>query len=439
MSALLTYLGWDHAKVGVKAVDFAASFNALGISVQLNNLNKGSFILCNKEGRIERLCAMLEAIGSKGTISRSEAAQIQGHLNFASGFFVSKALKFLEFFQEAKTIVHPKDPQKALPDSLKEAVLQVMGHSPVDVAKHRLNVLLAVQRKSIELQEDEQRLKDSMDYRTASVLANKRLCLWRHLLEVTQFPDMEVVDLVTQGIPLYGTHTKPPNFPDDWRPSLISVDELLDSSIWRRKSLMSVEYSKQEEKVQQDLHETTMKEVELGHLHGPFSDAEVTAHFGTDKWLFNPRFALYQGSENKVRAIDDGKRSALNLCDGRFLDDQSEALASAAQLGSSCLQSDVSAASSVVSGPTMSTAMHDAVFAHNLLTNCDAVGIKLPWETDFYMDLFGETSRSSLVPKMPISDALDCDVDAGPQAVASAVASVFERTSSSLHLREVCR
>eukprot|EP00435_Cladocopium_sp_Y103_P035275 s4658_g9.t1 len=34
----------------------------------------------------------------------------------------------------------------------------------------------------------------------------------------------------------------------------------------------------------------------------------------SDRWLFNPRFALYQGSENKVRAIDDGKRSALNLC-----------------------------------------------------------------------------------------------------------------------------
>ena len=39
----------------------------------------------------------------------------------------------------------------------------------------------------------------------------------------------------------------------------------------------------------------------------------MTSHFGTDKWLFNPRFALYQVSENKIRAIDDGKRSGLNL------------------------------------------------------------------------------------------------------------------------------
>eukprot|EP00435_Cladocopium_sp_Y103_P043204 s207_g12.t1 len=162
-----------------------------------------------------------------------------------------------EFLQEAKAIVHPKDPQKALPDSLKEAeaVLQVMGHSPIDVAKHRLSVLLAVQRKSLELKEDEQKRKDSMDPRTAAVMANKR-----------------------------------------------------------RKSLMNAKHSRREEQVQRDLHETTMKEVELGHLHGRFSEDEVTAHFGTDKWLFNPRFALYQGSENKVRAIDDGKRSALNLC-----------------------------------------------------------------------------------------------------------------------------
>ena len=95
MGILLTLLGWDHAKVGTKAIDFAADFNALGISVQLSSVNKGSFILCNKEGRIQKLCSMLEEVKLKGTISKSEAAQIQGHLNFASGFFISKALRFL--------------------------------------------------------------------------------------------------------------------------------------------------------------------------------------------------------------------------------------------------------------------------------------------------------------------------------------------------------
>ena len=87
MSALLGCLGWDHAKVGVKATDFAATFNARRVSVQLNDLNKGSFIFCNKEGRIDRLCAMLDEVVKRGCISRSEAAQVQGYLNFASGLF----------------------------------------------------------------------------------------------------------------------------------------------------------------------------------------------------------------------------------------------------------------------------------------------------------------------------------------------------------------
>ena len=70
--------------------------------------------------------------------------------------------------------------------------------------------------------------------------------------------------MMSKGIPLYGSHTKPPNFPDDWKPSVISVDELLQSSVWRRKSLMSSRNSQLDEAVQADLYEATMKEVDSG-------------------------------------------------------------------------------------------------------------------------------------------------------------------------------
>ena len=138
--------------------------------------------------------------------------------------------------------------------------------------------------------------------------------LWTYLLEITGFSDMGVVDLVVQGISFYGSHTKPPKFPRCWKPSLISMEELLDSAIWRRRAFLCGENAKLEEQVQKDLHEATMKEVQLDHLHGPFSEDQISQYFGTDRWLFNPCFALYQGSDSKVRAIDDGKRSALNIC-----------------------------------------------------------------------------------------------------------------------------
>ena len=70
------------------------------------------------------------------------------------------------------------------------------------------------------------------------------------------------------------------------------MEELLESSVWRRKSLMSGDKTHFDEQVQRDLHEATLKEVELGHLHGPFSESQVSEHFGTDRWLFNPLAAL---------------------------------------------------------------------------------------------------------------------------------------------------
>ena len=49
----------------------------------------------NKEGRIPKIVQMLRKIKLQGRISRNEAAEVQGHPNFAQGFFTSKSLKFV--------------------------------------------------------------------------------------------------------------------------------------------------------------------------------------------------------------------------------------------------------------------------------------------------------------------------------------------------------
>ena len=61
----------------------------------LKQLHRGSFVLANKPGRIERICNMLRAVMSEGFITKNRALEIQGHLNFAAGFYISKALQFL--------------------------------------------------------------------------------------------------------------------------------------------------------------------------------------------------------------------------------------------------------------------------------------------------------------------------------------------------------
>jgi hypothetical protein len=95
MSMVLDLLGWEHAQIGVKATDFASEFSALGITVKLQELHLGQFTLANKEGRIPKIIQMLTKIKQQGRITRHEAAEVQGHLNFAQGFFTSKSLRFV--------------------------------------------------------------------------------------------------------------------------------------------------------------------------------------------------------------------------------------------------------------------------------------------------------------------------------------------------------
>lgn len=117
------------------------------------------------------------------------------------------------FLEQAKQAAHPRNPQLMLPDYLKEAMFQVLTHDSVQVSKHRLQVILAIRAKSKELQDEERKLKQSLDSEANAVLAPKHITLSRYLLETTGFDDMAVVDMVAKGIALHGSHSVPPQLP----------------------------------------------------------------------------------------------------------------------------------------------------------------------------------------------------------------------------------
>ncbi|CAJ1451490.1 unnamed protein product [Effrenium voratum] len=102
LSSVLQLLGWAHAE-GEKAVDFARTFTALGVTFSLERFPQGQLEVCNKEGRVEAIVSMLKEIKAAGAITRAAASVIQGHLNFALGYFTTKSLKHLarEFSQLA--------------------------------------------------------------------------------------------------------------------------------------------------------------------------------------------------------------------------------------------------------------------------------------------------------------------------------------------------
>ena len=95
IESLLDELGWQYAKEGVKALSFGEAFDALGVTFNLTELHMSKLTVQNKQGRIDKICCILEAIAAKGRISYAEASEVQGLLNFASGYFVTRSLRHL--------------------------------------------------------------------------------------------------------------------------------------------------------------------------------------------------------------------------------------------------------------------------------------------------------------------------------------------------------
>ena len=216
-----------------------------------------------------------------------------------------------EFLQQAKEVKHPMNPEQALSDLLKDVVFSNLTTPPVELAKSRIQSVITIRQMAADLECQEREFKEKMDPLVAKILKPKRILLWKSLLLAANYDDMQIVDLVSQGIPLTGSHGPVPALPEKLVPATDSLESLLASSEIRRKALTS---SKKEtsDKEQKDLTEASDEEVRRGELEGPFSEQEVTRHFGSKEWLLNPRFALYQGVKMKLRVIDDAKRSGLN-------------------------------------------------------------------------------------------------------------------------------
>ena len=164
----------------------------------------------------------------------------------------------LEFFQEAKKVIHPCDPQAALPQVLKTAIRNVLTSDPASLAKSRLEAVLTIKQIAGELAVAEADLKKSMDPTVAKILKDKNLCLWKALLQASIYDDVAIVDSVAAGIDLVGSHGEVEAMHEDLRPAEISPKDLLESAPLRRKLTQSQinEHSSEEQK---DLDRTSRR------------------------------------------------------------------------------------------------------------------------------------------------------------------------------------
>ena len=218
-----------------------------------------------------------------------------------------------EFLRQSMLVEHPMCPQRIIPEVMKKAIFDNLVQDSVELGKSRLKAIFMIRKLAEELDREETEWKGTLEQGIREVLSKKRILLWEKLLKMANYDDMGIVAMIKQGIPLAGEHDMPPSYPPDWKPATSSVQELLETSTWRRCSLQPSADGESDD-VEQKLHQASLEEVEAGHLKGPFSKDQIDSQFGEGQWLFTKRFALLQGTpENpKVRVIDDCRRSGLN-------------------------------------------------------------------------------------------------------------------------------
>ena len=208
----------------------------------------------------------------------------QSSTNSRDVFKVGVRWKPEDFLHKAECVEHPLDPDLVLTQDLPKAVervdhgLRFLWPSPASRQSSPSSRWRPTWRPS-------KRISRNPWIQVAQCLASKNLLLWKSLRLASGYDDVAIVDLVAQGVKASARLS---------RETLVAATKALKPE------------------VEKDLMAASLEEVERGDLSGPFTEEQISQHFGHREWTLNPRFPVYQGDPAKLRVIDDCKASGLN-------------------------------------------------------------------------------------------------------------------------------
>ena len=131
-----------------------------------------------------------------------------------------------EFVKAALVAGHPCENEFALPQALQHAIDVNAKSDSSDLAKNRALFFRKWPARSKELEPAEAQLKATMPSHIASILAPKKLLLWREILVDLGYPDLSVFDEVVQGFSLTGNTPVTAIFPPTFKPAKRSCSDV---------------------------------------------------------------------------------------------------------------------------------------------------------------------------------------------------------------------
>ena len=214
-----------------------------------------------------------------------------------------------QFVTAAANAGHPVGGEARLPNALSEAIRFVSCHSVHEVAQHRLSTLKFWLARGKALAAAEKDLHDSLHPSIKSILAPKRLLLWKEMLAFYNYPDPAVFDEVVSGVCLSGTAPSVPFFEPSFKPARITEGELASSARASRVALLASVRSSGDLEIDTEVYNKTLDEVACGWLEGPLD----LGMLGDDA-VVSRRFGIRQtsGEATTIRLIDGFTASNVN-------------------------------------------------------------------------------------------------------------------------------
>ena len=321
MVAHAVAIGWDvephatlhdkssaaHGKQTKRHKPLVPEFHHVSLVVPPATLPEGAKQLPPHLGGVGSEESASEGIGSAST--GEDAVIGDGSSRVKLGFYHTPK----QFLSMAKTSVHPMDAADHVEAVTNKALEANWNFHPDLIRLERKKSLLQAKLMAKKLEEQEELFHANLPHCLARVLEGKRILLWEQLLLRYSYDDMAVVRFMKEGVPLVGCHDSPDCYPLKLKPASLTEEDLAQSAVWRRKAMLNRRSAELDPSHVDHLEETAGEELQAGFLEGPFeSERAVTEFFGHDRWSVVRRFVLVQGSEMKLRPIDDCLESQLN-------------------------------------------------------------------------------------------------------------------------------
>ena len=121
--------------------------------------------------------------------------------------------ELLDFCQRAVQCGHPRGMAVHLPEAVKDVIKQNMSGDPAQLALARCRELTKWTLRAEQLKEQELDYKKGLPEHMQFLLSNKRLLLFREMLEEVDYPDKHLVTDLSYGFGISGWQRKTGVFP----------------------------------------------------------------------------------------------------------------------------------------------------------------------------------------------------------------------------------